>query len=121
MTQANNLGDLKQLAELAKEIEGTAIAQFLRDLSPILQANARLIELGLEAVEREANCRVKLLSPKEFAEDMGVSVRTLARWQSRWAWFRPAHGKGKGQRYPSSLKARISEELNRQDGGDHHV
>lgn len=111
MTQSNNPNDPKKFAELAEAFDNTAFAQFLRDLSPILQANGRLIELGLSAVERDAKSQVTMLSPKQFAEDMGVSVRTLSNWKKKWPWFKTSHGRRNGQKYPSTLKCRVIEEL----------
>ena len=105
------MNDLNGLKVLAESLEGTALGEFLIAITPAARVLSDLIEKGYNSGKCETERSVETyLAPNEFAERLGVSVSTLANYRKKWSWFRPAFGKGKGQRFASSLLVRVAEE-----------
>ena len=102
---------MERLADLTDRIDQSAIGQSLKATAPIIEVVAKLCEVGLETLEERDKPVVRMLSPAEIREELGVSDSTILNYRKRWPWFRESYGKGKGQRYESTLVERVKEAL----------
>ena len=108
MNEANNdlslqVEQMERLVALAKELDETGFGALLR-------TSGRLSEIGLDALEnRKPEPPTKYLPPREVAEALGVTTKTLSNYSKRWEWFTPAFGNGKAARYESTMIDRIVE------------